>query len=440
MSTAKWSNWSGAVTANPTQIIQPANEAEVIDLVKKTAASAGRLKAVGAAHSFTAVAQTEGTLVNLDKMSGLVKFDEEKMTVTLRAGTRLRDCPGILRPLGVAFANQGDVDPQSIIGAISTGTHGTGVGFTGFAGMVRSFRIVTPDGEARFCHPDAGDALDRELFHLGRISLGAWGIITEVEMDVVPTFVLEAKEAAEDVEPLIANFSDRAHAVDHLEYFWFPNTGVAHVKTNTRRPGNHPTNPIPRWKSVIDDDILGNTAFGLMNKLTGPFPGLTDAFANISAKAMAQREYSDMAHDVFVTSRRVKFNEMEYAVPLADASEVLAEVHKTINTMDEKVLFPIEVRATGADDVPLSTAKGRESCYIALHRYRTQDQWAYFRHIEPIFKAAAGRPHWGKMHSLNHEDLLERHEDLARATELRAQVDPQGIFRNAMIDRIFGVI
>lgn len=436
---AKWSNWSGAVTSNPTQIVQPADEAEVIALVKKTAASAGRLKAVGAAHSFTPVAQTDGTLVNLDKMSGLVKFDEEKMTVTLRAGTRLRDCPAILRPLGVAFANQGDVDPQSIIGAISTGTHGTGVGFTGFAGMVRSFRMVTPDGEAHFCHPDAEDSLDRELYDLCRISLGAYGIITEVEMDVVPTFVLEAKEAAEPVTPVVENFGEHAHAVDHLEYFWFPGTDVAHVKTNTRKPGDTPTNPIPRWKSVLDDDVLGNGAFLAMNKLSGAFPKLTTPLAKIAAKGLAQREYSDVAHDVFVTSRLVKFNEMEYSVPLADATEVLSEVHKTINAMDEQVLFPIEVRATGADEVPLSTAKGRESCYIALHRYHTQDQWAYFRRIEPIFKAAAGRPHWGKMHSLNHEDLLERHEDLARATELRAKVDPQGVFRNAMVDRIFGL-
>lgn len=439
MGTTKWSNWSGAVTANPSHIVQPASEAAVIELVNKTAASAGRLKAVGASHSFTPVAQTDGTLVNLDKMSGMVKFDPEKMTVTLRAGTRLRDCPDLLRPLGVAFANQGDVDPQSIIGAISTGTHGTGVGFTGFAGMVRSFRIVTPDGVARYCHPDSEEELNRELFHLARISLGAWGIITEVEMDVVPTFVLEAREAAEPLGPVVENFKERVHAADHLEYYWFPQTEVAHVKTNTRRPGDYPTKPIPRWKSIIDDDILSNSAFGVLNKLTGPFPGLTKTFAQLSAKGLAQREYSDVAHGVFVTPRRVKFNEMEYAVPLADASEVLAEVHKAINTMDESVLFPIEVRATSADDVPLSTAKGRESCYIAIHRYHTQDQWAYFRRVEPIFKAAAGRPHWGKMHSLTHEDLLERHEDLAAATDLRAKVDPQGVFRNAMVDRIFGL-
>lgn len=439
MAKSTWSNWSGSTTANPTQFVQPGSESEVMAIVRTAAESAGRVKAVGAGHSFTAVAQTDGTLVNLDNLSGLVKFDQEKMTVTLLAGTRLRDVPLLLKPLGVALANQGDVDPQSVVGAISTGTHGTGTGFTGFAGMVHGFRMVMADGTVRVASPEAADATDRDLFHYGRISLGALGIITEVEMDVVPTFVLEAKEAAEPLPQLIANFPTRCEAVDHLEYYWFPHTDVAHVKTNTRRPGDAATNPIPRWKSVVEDELLNNSVFGVMNKLSGLVPSTTKVMASISAKTLAQREYSDVAHGVFVSSRRVRFNEMEYAVPLADAPAILDEVHQATNNSGEDVLFPIEVRCTGADDVPLSTAKGRDSCYIALHRYHPQDQWAYFRRVEPILKAAGGRPHWGKLHSLTHEELLERHEDLARVGELRAQLDPQGVFRNAMVDRIFGI-
>lgn len=435
----RWANWSGVATSQPEHFLQPKDETDIAHIIARAAASAGTVKAVGASHSFTPVAQTNGTLVNLDNMSGLVSFNQEKMTVTLRAGTRLRDVPGILRPLGVAFANQGDVDPQSIIGAISTGTHGTGVGFTGFAGMVRSFRIITPDGIARHAHPEAEEELNRKLFHLARISLGAWGIITEVEMDVVPTFVLSAQEKAEPLQPLVNNFKERAHAVDHLEYFWFQGTKVAHVKTNTRLAGDTPVTPIPRWQEIISDEILNNGVFGAMNKLSGAIPPLTKPFAQLSAATLAQRHYSDIAHDVFVTSRRVRFNECEYSVPLEDATEVLKEVHHAIDTCGQQVLFPIEVRVTGADDVPLSTAKGRESCYIALHRYHKHDHWAYFRRIEPILKAAGGRPHWGKLHSLTHEELAERHEDLAAACQLHAQVDPHGMFRNAAVDRIFGL-
>ena len=361
------------------------------------------------------------------------------MTARLRAGTRLRDVPGILAPLGVALANQGDVDPQSLAGAIGTSTHGTGLGFTGFAGMLRAFRIITPDGQAHECYPGA-DGIAGELYDIARVSLGAYGIITEVEMDVVDTFVLHAVERAEPNDEVVENFAERVRGKDHLEFYWFPGTDVAHVKTNTRLAGNTPTNPIPRWKEVLDDELLNNGAYRVMNDLAHHFPSLCRPFAKLSAKTLAQREYSNVAHDVFVSARRVRFNEMEYSVPLADAREILRDVQHTMNTCGEQVLFPIEVRATAADDVPLSTAKGRESCYIAIHRYNKDSHQALFRHIEPIFKAASGgRPHWGKLHTLTHEDLLERHEDLARACGIRAKVDPQGMMRNAMIDRVFGL-
>ncbi|MBF4553785.1 D-arabinono-1,4-lactone oxidase [Corynebacterium suicordis] len=440
MARATWNNWSGSVSANPKEIAQPRSEAELVKLIQQAATTGSRVKAVGAGHSFMPLAETAGVLVNLDNLSGLVHFDRDNMTVTLHAGTRLRDLPELLRPLGVALANQGDVDPQSIVGAISTGTHGTGVNHTGFAGMLRSFRIITADGSIHDAHPNAADELDRELYHLGRISLGALGIITQVEMDVVPTFVLEAKEAAEPLGPLVDTFSDRAHAADHLEFYWFPHTKVAHVKTNTRRAADVQTSPIARWQEVMADELLNNVLFGAMNYLSGWVPSTTRTLARISASTLAQREYSDAAHDVFVSQRRVRFNEMEYSVPLADATEVLKEVQHTINTCGEQVLFPIEVRATSADDVPLSTAKGRESCYIAVHRHHPQDQWAYFRHLEPIFKEAEGRPHWGKLHTLGHEDLLERHEDFAAVTRLRAKVDPEGVFVNPLLERMFGLV
>lgn len=436
--TATWRNWSGVEKAQPRAIVQPASEAELIRIIDRAGASAERVKAVGAGHSFMPAAVTDGTLVNLDKMAGLIRVDKDAMTARLRAGTRLRDIPALLRPHGVALANQGDVDPQSVVGAISTGTHGTGMGFTGFAGMVRAFRIVTPDRQAIECSPDAPGLAGR-LFHLARISLGAYGVITEVELDVVDTFVLHAVEAAEPADPVVANFPQRAAAVDHFEFYWFPTTGVAHTKTNTRLPGDTPTQPSARWKAVLDDEVLNNGVYYGLNTLAHYAPALTRPMAKLCAATLAQREYSNVAHDVFVSSRRVRFNEMEYAVPLADAPEVIKDVMHAMNTCGERVLFPIEVRGTAGDDVPLSTAKGRESCYIAVHRFHKDDHRALFRHVEPILKAAGGRPHWGKIHTLTHEDLLERHEDLAAACELRAEVDPAGMFRNSMVDRVFGL-
>jgi FAD-linked oxidoreductase len=434
----RWRNWSGAQTAEPTEFVQPATEAEVVEVVRRAAGDGLRVKAVGAGHSFTPVAATDGVLVNLDHLSGVVTVDREAMEVTFLAGTRLRDIPALLRPHGLALANQGDVDPQALAGAVSTGTHGTGAALTGFAGMVRGLRTVTADGTVHDVGP--GDP----LFDLGRVSLGALGVTTRITMSVVESFVLSAVEKAEPLAPMARDFPSRAAAVDHLEYYWFPGTDVAHVKTNTRYslrdaaaadlPG-----PVPRWRSVIDDEVVSNGVFGAMCTLMHLAPRTTGAMNRLAAATLAQREYADAAHTVFVSPRRVRFNEMEYAVPLADAPEVLSEVHRVIDSSGVPVGFPVEVRCTAADDVPLSTAYGRESCYIAVHRYHRDDYRELFAVVEPVLTAAGGRPHWGKLHTLDHADLAAVHPHLGEVADLRRRVDPDGVFRNPMVDRVFGI-
>ncbi|MDN6325829.1 MAG: FAD-binding protein, partial [Corynebacterium sp.] len=240
----RWHNWSGGQTAEPFRLEQPETEADVIALVQRAAEEGRRVKAVGAGHSFTPVAVTDGVLVNLDNLSGVVNVDRGSMEVTFLAGTRLRYVPALLRPHGLALANQGDVDPQSIAGAVSTGTHGTGIGLTGFAGMVRGLRTITADGRVHDTGP--GDP----LFDYGRVSIGALGIVTRITMSVVDTFALAAVEKAEALEPVYTDFPARARAVDHLEYYWFPGTDVAHVKTNTRhRIDELDSGPDPR---VVD--------------------------------------------------------------------------------------------------------------------------------------------------------------------------------------------
>lgn len=434
--TTTWHNWSRAQTAHPQAFVQPATEAELVGVVRDAAARGLHVKTVGAGHSFTPAAVTDGVLVNLDNLTGLVHVDKDAMEVTFLAGTRLRDIPGLLRPHGLALANQGDVDPQSLAGALSTSTHGTGVGFTGFAGMVQGLRIVTADGVVHDAGP--GDP----LFECGRVSIGALGVLTQVRTAVVDTFILSAVEKAEPLGPVVENFTALAHEVDHLEYYWFPGTSVAHVKRNTRHPLSDRDNvpgSVPRWKSVIDDELVSNAAYGAMCRVMSVAPKTTGFFNRVSAGALAQREYADVAHDVFVSKRRVRFNEMEYSVPLADAPEVLAEVHRAIDACGIPVGFPIEVRATAADDVPLSTAKGRESCYIAAHRYHRDDYREFFRVLEPILVAAGGRPHWGKHHTLGFAELSAVHEDLTTVAALRSQVDPDGMFRNPYVDRVFGL-
>ncbi|AWT26412.1 L-gulono-1,4-lactone dehydrogenase [Corynebacterium provencense] len=434
---SSWRNWSGVQTAQPVAVVQPATEEEVIAVIRDAADRGLRVRTVGAGHSFTGAAVTDGILVNLDRLSGVVNVDKDAMEVTFLAGTRLRDIPALLRPHGLALANQGDVDPQSLAGAVSTSTHGTGLGFTGLAGMVRHLRIVTADATVHDAGP--GDP----LFRFGRVAVGALGVLTEVTMSVVEGFLLSAVERAEPLDTVVAGFGQLARQTDHFEYYWFPGTDTAHVKLNTRHPLSDRSGlpgPVPRWRSFIEDELVNNVAFEAMCEVMHAVPGTTPAVNRVSAAALAQRRYADTADRVFVSPRRVRFNEMEYAVPFPDAGEVLAEVRRVIDSSGIPVGFPVEVRTAAADDVPLSTAKGRPSCYVAVHRYHRDDWRELFSVVEPVLVAAGGRPHWGKLHSLGHDRLAAVHPDLDAVGALRATVDPEGMFRNPYTDRIFGTV
>ncbi|WP_448852397.1 D-arabinono-1,4-lactone oxidase [Corynebacterium sp. 335C] len=448
-----WHNWAGNQTADPHAVHKPTSAGEIGDIIRAAASSGRTVRPLGAGHSFTAVAVTNGLRVQLDEMSGLVSVDEDgagHVTATFRAGTRLRDVPGLLRPKGLALPNQGDVDPQSLAGAISTGTHGTGLGWTGFAGMVRGFRIVGADGVERHCHAAAGGE-EAELFRLATLGLGMFGVVTEVTLSAVPAFHLAADERPEDFDEVRTTFAERVRHTDHMEFYWFPGTSTALVKENTRIKDQD----LPAWRegkaaqgfrtpgratrvlSGFSDEVINNAGLLGVCELSRRAPKLTRRLNELAARTVSKRRYVDEAHKVFVSPRRVRFTEMEYAVPLESLSDVLDEVRTTIDRHRAWVSFPLEIRAAAADYVPLSTAYGRESAYIAVHRYHREPYRDYFALLEPIFKEAGGRPHWGKLHTLTNEDLRERYPLFDEVADLRRRVDPEGIFLNDHLKAMF---
>ena len=189
-------------------------------------------------------------------MSGLRRVDVDTGRVTLGAGTRLRDLPALLEPYGLALQNMGDIDHQSIAGAISTGTHGTGADFTGLAGQVVGLRIALADGSVVDC-----SAAERpELFEAARVGLGAFGVLTEVTVQCVPAFLLAAEEHPEPLDAVLDGFAERMTAADHVEFYWFPHTDTALVKANRRLPLDADRRPVPRWRSLVDDELLRNGA------------------------------------------------------------------------------------------------------------------------------------------------------------------------------------
>ena len=442
MSGKTWSNWAGTQTCVPGTVHQPADAGEVGRIVRDAVASGSTVRPLGAGHSLTPLVVTDGHRVQLDKMTGFVGSDADAGTVTLQAGTRLRDVPGILRPRGLALANQGDVDPQALAGAVSTGTHGTGLGFTGFAGMVKGFRIVGADGEEVHAY-DGAPGTAGDLFRLGRLSLGIFGVITELTLEGVPAFRLSADEHAENFDEVRRTFPERVAAVDHMEFYWFPGTDLALVKENTRLPGvegmesaNDP-GLLGRAGEFIADEVINNAGLLAMCEAAKAAPKLTRKLNAFAAKTVSTRRYVDEAHKVFVSPRRVRFSEMEYAVPLDSLPEVLDEVRRTIDRHHAWVSFPLEIRAAKGDDVALSTAYGRDSAYIAVHRYHREEYREYFDLLEPIFLAAGGRPHWGKLHTLGAEQLRERYPLFDDVAQLRRRLDPNGVFLNDHLRGLF---
>lgn len=451
--TTTWTNWSGTQTANPFGVHTPASAEEVAAVVRAAHAAGRTVRPLGAGHSFTPVAATDGDQLQLDSMSGLVGVHTDTAghaTATFRAGTRLRDVPDLLRPHGLALANQGDVDPQSLAGAISTGTHGTGLAFTGFAGMVRAFTVITADGGLVECHA-AAEGVGAEIFRLATLGLGMFGVITEVTLSAVPAFHLAANEHAEDFDEVRTTFAERVRSTDHLEFYWFPGTDTALVKENTRIPddelpvwraqpqaeGYRTPEQVSRMGTFLADEVINNGGLLAVCEVAKAFPKLTRRLNSFAARTVAERKYVDRAHGVFVSPRRVRFAEMEYAIPLESLSDVLGEIRDRIDAHRAWVSFPLEIRAAGADYVPLSTAYGRESAYIAVHRYHREDYRDYFALVEPILKAAGGRPHWGKLHTVTNSDLRERYPLFDEVADLRRQVDPDGVFLNDHLRNLF---
>jgi L-gulonolactone oxidase len=428
-----WTNWAGTVSSD-VMVARPANVSELRQLVADAAARGRRVKPIGAGHSFTPVGATDGVQLRLDALRGIVRADRETGLVTVLAGTRLGDLNALLWQLGLAMTNLGDIDVQTIAGAISTGTHGTGARFGGIATQVRALRLVLADGSTLDCDADT----DAEVFAAARIGLGALGVIAEVTLACEPAFALSAVEAPEPLDAVLEGLDDHVDANDHFEFYWFPHTRRALTKRNNRVPAGTPLRPIGRVRGYVDDRFLSNTAFDWINRLTTARPALIPRANAFAARALSARRYVDRSYRVFTSPRDCVFREMEYALPRAAVPEVIAELERHLASSGELVGFPVEVRFAASDDIWLSTAFGRESGYIAVHQYHRREHAAYFRLFEAIAKAHDGRPHWGKLHDRDAASLRALYPRFDDFRAIRERLDPHRVFGNDYLARVLG--
>jgi FAD-linked oxidoreductase len=426
-----WTNWSGAVRCTPERLARPASIDALVAVVRETAARGGRLRVAGSGHSFSPVVATDETLVSLDKLRGLAEVDREQRLATALAGTPIDVLGDLLAAHGLGLQNQGDIDAQAIAGALSTGTHGTGVGFGCLSTQLAALTLVTADGELLACSPTR----EPEVFKAAQVALGSLGVLARVRLALEPAYVLRDARRNLPFETCLAEFEDNCRRHRHHEFWWFPYSDLAATKSLDIVEAAAPR---PWLKRVLVDKVLETGVFWAISEAARRVPAAAPNIARFSSRFMAEGEFADASHRVFPSPRDVRFNEMEYAVPVEQGIACLRELRAFIEGKRIRVHFPIEYRVVAGDDIWLSPFHQRDSAVISVHMYAGMPHEEYFRGCEAIFRNHRGRPHWGKMHSLTARELRDMYPQWDRFHAVRRRLDPRGMFMNDHLRRIFG--
>lgn len=429
-----WSNWAGEQICAPLRIERPQSEAELQELVARAAAAGLKVRAVGAGHSFTDCACTDGVMIDMSAMNRIVSIDQESGRVVVQGGARLFALGPRLAAEGLALENQGDIDRQSISGATATATHGTGIRLRNLSAQIRGLRIVTASGEV----VEVSDA-DRELetYLAARVSLGALGVISQVTIQCVPLYTLHRCDRPLPLAETLDRLDEHVDGNDHFEFFVFPYTERA-LTRSTRRSLDQPAPAAPAWKRYVEEELLENRLLGALCRLGRAAPRLTPQINRAISAALSPSEVEDRAYKVYATTRAVRFTEMEYALPRAHARDAVERITQLVPRRRLPILFPLEVRFAAADEALLSTAHGRETCYIAVHQFHGMEFETFFRACEEIFSDYGGRPHWGKRHYQTATSLRQIYPQWDRFAAVRERLDPGRVFANAYTRRVLG--
>lgn len=418
-----WRNWSGIEHAYPAQRLAPASEDEVSTMLQNAAAP---IRPVGAGHSFTGLATTEGALLSLDRLSGVVQHDAATHRATIWAGTRLSEIGPALSEIGQEMPNLPDINKQTLAGGVATATHGTGRAFKALHGQVTTFRMALTNGEIVECSADRNS----DLFMAARVGLGAFGVLTQLTLQNAPLSRILKRTWVADLQETLERWPELQAAHRNIEFYAVPFTGYAVIIACD--PTERPVSP-----RGADEDAEALMALKGLRDWLGYAPGLRRAAARMAFADMAATEAVDEGWKLLSNERPVRFNEMEYHLPLEAQIPALREVIEAIERHRSDVFFPIEARVIQQDDAWLSPFHGRDSGSIAVHAYYKDDHAFLFDLIEPIFRRYEGRPHWGKLHSLGARDFAALYPRWRDAAALRQELDPSGRMLNAHLRRVF---
>ncbi len=415
-----WKNWSGSVEARPSQVYFPETETELQRLVEQ---ATGTLRVVGAGHSFPPVAQSNETIVSLERYTGIVDVDHSAKQVTVKSGTPLSDLTAGLADHGLMLENMGDINKQTIAGALATGTHGTGTDFGIMATQASGLRLITAAG-------DVVDVSDDNRFRFAQVSIGVLGVVSTVTLDVVADYQLQEQTFPASVDEVLADLSTyRDHR--NFEFWWFPHTDTAFVKLlDTTTQAGQPS------RMAAIEERLENLVWEGVCRVGHRAPKLSSLLNKGVTTTFSQSEQIGQARAIYPTTREVRFNETEYGVPRGDAAEVFRELRDVVEA--HNVMFPVEFRDVAGDNIPLSPAYNRDSTFVAVHAYHRRPYEELIQDVEEIFDQYDGRPHWGKHHTKSASDLESLYPEWEAFRELQADLDPDALFCNPYLQTLFG--
>jgi FAD-linked oxidoreductase len=422
-------NWAGNLEFNPLNEVSPSTEEDIRSIILSAIESKQTIRSRGSAHSWTGLIETNSIFMNLDHYQGIVKTDKAKQLVTVKSGTKLHQFSEDLFSHGLSLENQGDINQQSMAGATSTGTHGTGITLQSISNQLTAVKLINGLGETITfdeSHPE---------FNAARLSLGSLGIITQLTFKAIDAYKLKVETFAESFEQSLEAFEERLKGHRHLEMFYFPVGGWSMTKLmdfSQESPSKR------TLLTTLNEKVLENWLYTQLNSIASS-SGRYKLIDKIMRQFVSKKITTDWSHRAFPTERSFKFMEMEYNLPLEKFHEVMDEVRSAIKKNQFQTLFPIEIRFVKADDIWLSPAYERDSVYFAVHSYIKENHRPYFTCVEEIFKKHGGRPHWGKLHQLKRHNLELLYPRFKDFLKVRERHDPNGIFLNSHLKDIFGV-
>jgi FAD-linked oxidoreductase len=430
----EWRNWAGDQRCRPAEIERPRARDELSAAVARASEAGRRVRVAGSGHSFTDIACTGETMLRLEALDRVLAVDASSGRVRVEAGIVIGDLAKRLAGHDLAMENQGDIDRQTLAGAISTATHGTGARFQNLSAQVEAVELALADGEVLEISADS----DPETLAAARAGLGALGVLYSVTLRTVPAYTIRRVDRPARLGEVLAGLDELAGAHDHFEFYAFPHTETAIARESERT--DEPPTPRSRGGEYLQEVVLENWLVAAYARVGRRFPSRIPPMARFLARQVGRSVKVDASHRVFASERRVRFTEMEYGIPREHGAEAVRRVFELIDERGFRVSFPIEVRFVAPDDVMLSPSHARDTCYIAVHMYRGAEWEPYFRGVEEIMDSYGGRPHWGKRHFQTAESLEPRYPRWADFQRVRARLDPEGVFANAYTDRVLGPV